>query len=120
MSIRVMIVDDDPTVRVTLARFFALHKDLKVVGEATNGRDGVELAQRVKADVIVMDARMPEMNGLEATEQIRSLGINTPVLIFSAEDGVAGKINGLAKVGFLTKHGSGPRETIAAIRELAS
>jgi DNA-binding NarL/FixJ family response regulator len=120
MSIRVIIVDDDPGIRVTLKRWLTLHKDLKVVGEATNGREGVALARSVKADVIVMDVRMPEMTGIEATHELRTTGVETPILIFTAEDSLGDQLDGLRNIRFLAKHGSGPRETIAAIRSLAS
>lgn len=120
MSIRVIVVDDEPAIRLTVGRWLAYQKDFKVVGEAENGKDGVDLARRVKADVIVMDARMPVMTGIEATKQLRKIGVKTPILIFSADDHFERQLRGLSDVRFLTKHGTGPREAIAAIRALAS
>lgn len=117
--IRVLIVDDDPGIRVTLGRWCAYQPDLRVVGEASNGEDAVTVAQEVPADVIVMDVKMPKLSGLQATKRIRRLGINTPVLIFSAEDGASGKLGSLGAVRFLSKAGAGSRETLQAIRSIA-
>jgi DNA-binding NarL/FixJ family response regulator len=68
--LRVLLVDDDPVFRELLA--FVLREDVgaEIVGQAANGAKGVELARKLRPDVVVMDLRMPTMDGFEATEQI--------------------------------------------------
>jgi DNA-binding NarL/FixJ family response regulator len=69
--IRVLLVDDHAVVRRGLRGFLELLDDLEVVGEAGNGREGVEAARRLEPDVVVMDLLMPEMDGIEATAEIK-------------------------------------------------
>lgn len=117
--IRILIADDDPTVRLTLSRWCSYQRDITVVGQASDGEEALALAEQVPADVIVMDVRMPKMTGLEATKRIRRLGIKTPVLIFSGEDKAATKLTGLGNVRFLSKGSAGSKETLTAIRTAA-
>lgn len=117
MTIRVLVVDDDPAVRVTVGRALEVRHDIEVVGEAADGREAVALAQSVSADVIVMDHKMPVMTGLEATRRIREAGIDAPVLILSADVTVSTQIAGLDNVRFLSKDRTGPAEMDAAIRD---
>lgn len=70
MTIRVVLADDQAVVRAGFRALLELTDDLIVVGEATDGREAVELARAASPDVIVMDVRMPVMDGLEATRQI--------------------------------------------------
>src|SRR5687768_17025802 len=69
-SLRVLIVDDSPTVRLMLAQSVNSAADMQVAGAASNGVEAVELAKVLQPDVILMDAVMPQMNGLEATREI--------------------------------------------------
>lgn len=66
-NIKVILVDDHEMVRLGLKSFLNLQADIEVVGEASNGREGIELALALKPDVVVMDLVMPEMDGVEAT-----------------------------------------------------
>ncbi|SIT74998.1 response regulator [Edaphobacillus lindanitolerans] len=68
--IRVMLADDHEMVRIGVSAFLQLQPDMEVVGEAANGREAVELALRLRPDIILMDMVMPEMNGAEATAAI--------------------------------------------------
>jgi DNA-binding NarL/FixJ family response regulator len=70
MTIRVVIADDQPLIRSGFAVFINAAADLVVVGEAATGREAVELARSERADVIVMDIRMPELDGLAATRVV--------------------------------------------------
>lgn len=70
MSIRILIADDQALVRTGFKMILDAEADLEVVGEAENGREAVELAAELAPDVILMDIRMPELDGLEATRQV--------------------------------------------------
>ena len=64
---RILLVDDHEMVRLGLKSYFDLQDDVEVVGEASNGSQGIDLALELRPDVIVMDIVMPEMNGIDAT-----------------------------------------------------
>lgn len=70
MTIRILIADDDQLVRTGLRMMIETQADLEVVGEADDGRQAVELARQLRPDVVLMDIRMPELDGIEATRQI--------------------------------------------------
>jgi DNA-binding NarL/FixJ family response regulator len=82
--VRILIADDQSVVRRGLRSLLESHQDWEVCGEAVNGRQAVEEAIRLRPDVVVLDIRMPELNGLEATGQIRKALPGTEVLIFTA------------------------------------
>jgi len=72
MNIKILIADDYKMMRDDLRSLLERQKNMTVVGEAENGRKAIQLAQKLKPDVIVMDIRMPELNGIEATRRIIS------------------------------------------------
>lgn len=81
--IRILLADDHDVVRRGLSALLANRADWQVVGEAQNGREAVSLALKLKPNVAVLDLSMPELNGLEATRQIRKEVPETEVLVFS-------------------------------------
>src|ERR1700752_5203151 len=83
-KITVLLADDHTVVRQGLRSLLAAEADIEVVGEAENGRQAVQMAQRLQAAVAVMDIAMPQLNGLEATRQIIREGLPTRVLILSS------------------------------------
>jgi DNA-binding NarL/FixJ family response regulator len=119
VTIRVVVVDDNPIVRVSLARGFAAQGDIDLVGEAADGEDAVTLLQKVATDVIVMDEHMPLLSGLAATARLRDLGILTPVLILTADPRVAATVIDLSHVNVLLKGEAGIAETVTAVRSAA-
>lgn len=70
--IRVLLVDDHVAVRQGIRTLLEMHSELDVVGEASDGLEAVELVRNLEPDIVLMDVRMPVMNGIEATRQIRS------------------------------------------------
>ncbi|TDC44754.1 response regulator transcription factor [Actinomadura sp. KC345] len=87
MSIRVAIVDDQALVRGGFAMILQIHDDIEVVAEAGTGTEAIEAARRHRPDVILMDIRMPDMDGLEATERVLAESDwNVRVLILTTFD----------------------------------
>jgi DNA-binding NarL/FixJ family response regulator len=119
MSIRLLIVDDQELVRTGFRLFLETHDDLDVVGEAGDGAEAIERARRLRPDVILMDIRMPRMDGIEATARLTSAGLEPPprVLVlttFDLDEYVFGALRAGA-AGFLLK--DAPRERLVeAIR----
>jgi two-component system, NarL family, response regulator LiaR len=68
--IKVLIVDDHPLVRNGINTLLGVYDDIEVIGEAGNGREAVEICEKVKPDIVLMDLIMPEVNGIEATRKI--------------------------------------------------
>src|SRR5690242_16161066 len=86
--IRVLLADDHVLLRQALRLLLELHDEVEVVGEVNNGREAVESVAKLAADVVLMDMRMPGLNGIEATRQIRKRSPGAHVLIVTgiAED----------------------------------
>jgi DNA-binding NarL/FixJ family response regulator len=122
MTIRVLLADDQALIRAGFRVLIDSAPDLEVVGEATNGLEAVELVRTTRADVVLMDIRMPELDGLEATRRIIAdddfAGVKVLILTtFEIDDYVAKAIRAGAS-GFLGK-GVEPAELLAAIRTVA-
>ena len=84
MSIRILIADDHGIVRQGLRMYLQLDPELEVVGEASNGKEAVELAGKLRPDLVLMDILMPEMDGLEATAAIRKALPDTEVIALTS------------------------------------
>ncbi|MEU2827717.1 response regulator transcription factor [Streptomyces lavendulae] len=115
--IRVLIADDQPLVRRGLALILAPHPDVEVVGEAGDGAEAVELAGRLSPDVVVMDIRMPVLDGVRATAELARTRPGSRVLALSTFDMDEYVVAALraGAYGFLPKDVS-PEELIAAVR----
>lgn len=121
--IRVLIADDQPSVRRSLRIFLEVDDDIEVVAEASNGREAVERAHRLRPDVVLMDVRMPGGDGLTATAQLTGPTAERPVPVvvittFDLDEYVFGALeNGAA--GFLLKD-TDPAHLTLAVRAAAS
>lgn len=81
--IRVILADDHHLVRQGIRSLLEKTGDIQILAEAENGQEAIKLAERLTPDVLVMDIAMPRLNGIQATEQIQSLGLTTQVVILS-------------------------------------
>ena len=121
MTIRVLLVDDQPLLRVAFSLVLESQPDLAVAGEAADGAEAVRLALRDKPEVVLMDVRMPGMDGIEATRRIVNECPGTRVLILTTFDldeyAFAGLRAGAS--GFLLKNAR-PEELLEAIRVVAA
>jgi DNA-binding NarL/FixJ family response regulator len=121
MTIRVMVVDDQTMVRAGFHLLLADEPDIEVVAEASNGRDAVAQAARFRPDVILMDVRMPEMDGLEATRRILATDSDARVLVlttFDLDDYVFEALRAGAS-GFVLKD-EPPEQLLGAVRTIAA
>jgi two-component system, NarL family, response regulator NreC len=119
-TIRVLLAEDHTIVREGLKSLLNATEDLEVVGEVADGRQAVEACLRLRPDVVVMDLNMPELNGVDATREIRERPDAPKVVILSMYDGeeyVRPAIRAGAS-GYLLK-GSGLSDLVKAIRAVA-
>jgi DNA-binding NarL/FixJ family response regulator len=119
---RILIVDDSAQVRTALRMCLRMNHDWIVCGEAENGRDAIELADRVKPDVLLLDYSMPVMNGLEAARSLSVLIAKCAILMFTTF--ATPQLTELARAAgvraVLSKDVNGISSVIEAIEAIAS
>ena len=121
MTIRVLVADDQPLVRSGFRMIIDERPDIELVGEAADGNEAVELAATVDPDVILMDIRMPNLDGVEATRRLVATGTRARILVlttFDLDEYVYAAIDAGAS-GFLLKDVQ-PNDLIDAIRVVAA
>lgn len=120
-KIKILIADDHMIVRLGLAALFSHEKDMQVLGEAEDGLQAVDMAQKLHPDVIVMDLMMPGLDGVGATRKIKELSPDTRILIltsYSTSDGIAHALNADADGAVLKT--SDDASMLTAIRTIAA
>jgi DNA-binding NarL/FixJ family response regulator len=123
VSITVVIADDQPLMRAALRMTLAEAPDVEVVGEAADGVEAVELAERLRPDVVVMDVRMPNLDGVAATARLTSPAAGKPVKVlaittFDLDEYVVEALRAGAS-GFLLKDAT-PEELVHAVRVIGA
>jgi DNA-binding NarL/FixJ family response regulator len=123
VSISVLIADDQPLMRAALRLSLTAEPDIELAGEAADGRQAVELAERTRPDVVVMDIRMPRLDGVAATRQLTAPGDGKPVKVlvittFDLDEYVVEALRAGAS-GFLLKDAT-PEELVYAVRMIAA
>lgn len=120
-AIRLLLVDDDPLVRAGLSLMLGGAADIEIVGEAADGSEVEELVDRVHPDVVLMDIRMPSVDGLTATERLRARGDAPQIVVlttFHADEQVLRALRAGA-AGFVLKD-TPPAEILDAVRRVAA
>ena len=118
---RVLIADDDDLMRAGLVELLAGEAAIEIVGQARTGREAVERARRLKPDVVLMDVRMPDLDGIAATAELARAASDARVVIlttFEQDDYIFGALRAGAS-GFLLKR-TRPEELIAAVHTVAA
>ena len=118
--IRVLLADDEPMIRAGMRAILSADREIEVVAEAADGREAIDLTQRHRPDVVLLDIRMPRLDGLTAATEIRRTVPATAVVIvttFGEDEYIARALSDGAS-GFLLKSGD-PRELIAGVRAVA-
>ena len=118
--IRILLADDHSLVRQGFSMILGTQPDMEIVGQAGNGNEAVELAEKLKPDVVVMDVAMPDLNGIEATRRLAASLPRTRVLALSMhKDSVyVREILRAGARGYLLKD-SGDADLVAAVRAIA-
>ena len=118
--IRLLLVDDQPTVRRGLGMRLHMEPDIQIVGEASTGKEALSMAQAHSPDVVLMDVEMPEMDGIEATTALRMADSPSAVVILSIHDDTHTRVRAQSAgaVAFVEKRGA-TDSLLAAIRQAA-
>lgn len=120
--IRVLLVDDDPLVRAGLRMLLGGTDDIEVAGEAGDGVEAIEQVAMLRPDVVLMDVRMPILDGIEATRMVRDgRGAHPQIIVLTTFDTDTTVIDALraGAAGYLLKH-TPPEEIVAAVRRAAA
>lgn len=118
--IRVLLAEDHVMVRAGLQALLERAKDIKVIGEASNGQEAIDLTSELKPDVLVLDIMMPRLNGIQAAEQIRILKLSVKILFVSmySDIGLVRQALQSGAKGYVLKTSAG-EELLQAIRAVA-
>ncbi|MFH1381848.1 MAG: response regulator transcription factor [Chloroflexota bacterium] len=116
-KIKVLVVDDHAIMRDGIRALLSLHKDIEIVGEASDGKEAIDKVQELSPDVVIMDIAMPSMDGLEATRRIKKKNPRVKVLVLTQHDNKEYILSAIkaGTAGYVPKRALGA-ELVSAIR----
>jgi two-component system, NarL family, response regulator NreC len=119
MGVRILLADDHPIVRQGMRSLVETQKDLMVVGEASDGLQAVQLVEKIKPDILILDLMMPSLNGMEVLRHIQESTPETRVIVLSMHSADSYVIKAMQNgaSGYIVKE-TGPSELIQAIRNI--
>lgn len=119
--IRILLVDDHPVVRQGLRLVLEGNPEFSVVGEAANGHEALELVEKLKPDVAILDLALPGLNGLEVARRIRQRKLKTHLLVLSMHNTEAYVFEAIKEgiLGYVLKE-SAPKDLVQAVKEAAA
>jgi two-component system response regulator NreC len=119
VSVTIVVVDDHPIVRQGLRHLLEAESEFRVVGEAEDGIEALQLIERLKPDILVLDMMMPSLNGLEVLRRIKNISPITRTIILSMQSADAYVFESLKNgaVGYVLKE-TGPSELVNAVHEV--
>lgn len=117
--LRVLIVDDHELTRFSLKLALQSQKNLELVGLASNGREAIEMVERYRPDVIILDLQMPVIDGLSASTQIKSIEPNTQIIAYSSVDDPQIEVMAqTARIDAFCKKDTATQDLIALVNQL--
>jgi DNA-binding NarL/FixJ family response regulator len=119
VSVNILVVDDHPIVRQGLRHLLEAEPEFRVVGEAEDGIEALQLLERLKPDILVLDMMMPSLNGLEVLHRIKNISPITRTIILSMQSADAYVFESLKNgaAGYVLKE-TGPSELVNAVRQV--
>lgn len=120
-TLRVLVVDDHELTRFSLKLALQSHKNIQLVGLASNGKEAIELVERYHPDVIILDLQMPVLDGLSASIHIKSIEPNTQIIAYSSvEDPQIEVMAQTGRIDAFCKKDTATKELIALVKQLGS
>ncbi len=119
MTVTVLLADDHPIVRQGLRHLLEAERDVKIVGEASDGLQAVQLADKFKPNVLIVDIMMPDLNGLEVLRQVKERSPSTCCIVLSMQSADVYVVEALkaGALGYVLKE-TGPGELVSAVRQV--
>lgn len=117
--VRVLVVDDHELTRFSLKLALSSQRDIELVGLASNGKEAIELVERDRPDVVILDLQMPVLDGLSASAHIKSIDPNTKIIAYSSLDDPQTEVmSQTARIDVFCKKDTATKDLINLVRQL--